>query len=380
MTVTIAGITFHLFEIFLLVFLCWRVFFDLYRNGFSLTVYNIGPVKILLLGFLLFIGSILLSTLNAYSVPLVIKSLSKWIEIIILVFLIFLYISDVKRLKLFYWLLFFSVFIAIVDILVRVFLGEYQLFAYRIFPSYEACFAFALLLPFLVKKKSAILYALMAAAVFSLMLSLSRAAWLGAVIVVIYAYIYLSKTYRRVIVVFAVLASLAIASIPTARILILYKITSVFEQNSLSNRVRTNLLEIALLAYKQNPLFGVGALNFPQFILNEGLRDEVFARNLSTLEPHNTFLQIAAEEGTLGLIAFLLILLAVYKSLFRGFKLRKVPDPIFPYLLGLQLFALVMMLNLMLGYIASQFRFYFAILVGMSVAMTKLSFEDSEVD
>ena len=94
-----------------------------------------------------------------------------------------------------------------------------------------------------------------------------------------------------------------LATIPVLPSSFTGRMASIFdsEQDTTGSReARKQLLREAAEAFKQNPLFGIGAGQFVNY--NPDGRQEAWR------ETHNTFLQVAAELGLVGLFVFLTIL------------------------------------------------------------------------
>src|SRR5258705_4185118 len=86
-----------------------------------------------------------------------------------------------------------------------------------------------------------------------------------------------------------------------------------------SNRAHVALFWAALRMIADNPLFGVGPLNFKSLsTLYTGLDQGNIA--------HNSFLEIAAELGLPVLIVFLMLLAATFRTLGRVARLRGGPE------------------------------------------------------
>jgi putative inorganic carbon (hco3(-)) transporter len=101
----------------------------------------------------------------------------------------------------------------------------------------------------------------------------------------------------------AAVVVVCIATIPVLPSSFTARMASVFdsEQDTTGSReARKQLLREAAGAFKQNPLFGIGAGQFVNY--NPDGRQEAWR------ETHNTFLQVAAELGLVGLFVFLAIL------------------------------------------------------------------------
>lgn len=128
-----------------------------------------------------------------------------------------------------------------------------------------------------------------------LILTFSRAGWLGFLAMMIYFGLrqkYLRKNLIQVIstIIFAVLISI---SFPQIRLLITERIVDILP----AIQVRIELWKDSILNFLINPFWGTGLGNY-----------------LFPLPAHNNFLQIAGETGILGLISFLWIIVRAFKT------------------------------------------------------------------
>lgn len=368
MNIALFGTSFHPLELPLLFLLVALVVWDILKRGFALRYHPRTWQSIFVIGIAGFLCAILLSSLHAYSTELVFKSFFKWIEIFAIVALLFYVTDSPGRFKFFYYYFVFACLFPILQVIYSIFAGSYSLFDYRIFPGYESALLFALVLPLLLRQFSMTLAALVSLSFLGTVLSLSRAAWLALGIIAGYSYYTFESKIRKKIVLLLVFVLITGFSIPQVRLLVGYKIGSFFQDQNLSNNVRTNLLKRSWQAFEEHPLVGVGALNFPQYIIQEGLLSGLYARDYSKLTPHNFFLELLAETGLAGLLTFLLLLFSIIRLTFSRFNPVLQKEFLKPYLTGLRLALLVMIVNLLFGYIASQFRFFFAILLGLLMA------------
>jgi O-antigen ligase len=92
------------------------------------------------------------------------------------------------------------------------------------------------------------------------------------------------------------------------------------------------LWELAAAAYLNHPVTGIGSGGFARqqnalyFQINDAFTSE-YEKEYGTLSTHNTVLGVAAETGTLGLIAYFLWVTAVAKVALGAIKIEKLfPD------------------------------------------------------
>ncbi len=120
---------------------------------------------------------------------------------------------------------------------------------------------------------------------------------------------------------FCLLAVGAVLLIPQARV----RMKTIPKPAEWSNRLP--LYRSAWMIYRDNPLFGVGVGNFERSLhipKYELPADYPVPRELN-LHAHNTYLELAAEMGTIGLAAFLGVFAAFFIALRR--RLTHTPAP-----------------------------------------------------
>lgn len=370
MLINLFGVFFHLFEIPLLVFLLCAVALQYVYSDMTIRLSNGIRVLWMFIFLYLYICAILLSSINAIEVSIVFKSTVKWVEVSLTSLLLLIYLSNMKRFKIIYWTLFASAFLFILVRLIDIIYGRVNFFTYRIFPGIEAVFCVALLMPFL-KNRWKWLYFLFFVSMVSSILSLSRTAWL-ALAVCLGGYLSIQRSLRGLVYVLAgALAILGMIYLG-GRELLTYRVGELASGTSGSNVERVALLHVAFRAIADHPFIGVGSLNFSRYMVKEGMLEGIISPNLDTLGPHNAFLQVASEEGLLGLLFFSLVIYFVLRLLIDAFKYSSVERQ---YLYGLCFFFIVTLFNLTFGFIAAHFRYFLALLIGMAAATMRLPFQ-----
>ena len=364
MLINIYGTYLHLFEIPIIGFLLIGLFHDFNKGGLTFRIYQTKYTQLFLISMVLFTVSIFTSMLFANNPSLVFKDGIKWIEINIIIIGLFLYINTLRRMKMFYWLLFLSCFLFIIEIAIRYILGILEIKSYRIFPGYEAAFALALILPFInrISKSQMILILI---CIISALFSLSRGAWIATVLILINSIKLYDKSTKIILIAVLIFTLLLSFAVEPLKSYIFMKLSTILSSDDASNIERAQLLGLAWKAFLSSPLFGIGALNLYDFMLRHGF-EGIIIEELEVISVHNTFLQIAAEEGLFGLFAFILMILCNFILLFKSPIHRK--EQYF-YIIGLRNFFIVMLVNFILGYIASQFRFFIALLMGLTLSL-----------
>ncbi|HWG38887.1 MAG TPA: O-antigen ligase family protein [Terriglobales bacterium] len=160
-----------------------------------------------------------------------------------------------------------------------------------------------------------------AGALLATVFTYSRASWIGVGVVL--AALALKHRRRRWVLAGAAAAALAAMTImPSAflgRIATLAQIGQVRKVMlpDASFQVRRNALYAGTLMFLAHPLLGVGPNNFPANYLKYSA--EVGLASDPTLrDPHNLYIQIAAETGLVGIIAFCVLMASSFSLMERG--------------------------------------------------------------
>lgn len=367
MLMNIGGIYFHPLEIPLLIYLFCAVALQFIYGETPIRVNKELRVIWLFISLILYIVAILLSTLNAIEISIVYKSALKWVDIALIGALLFFYISSAKRFIFIYWTLFAATFTLILWPYLGIIQGKVHLFAYRVFPGIEAAFTIALLLPFMRTNRKWIYFALFLGLI-SCLFSLSRMAWLALIACLLY-YFYSQRSFRGFFKILICVSLILAIVLFFGSELLLYRSGELFSSTGGSNSERMALLKVALTAISDHPLIGVGSLNFSRYMVKEGLTEGIISPNLETLGPHNAFLQVASEEGLIGLLFFSLTIYLIVRLLVNAFKSSAINNC---YLVGLCGFFIVMFFNLAFGFISAQFRFFLAIMIGLAAATMRI--------
>lgn len=366
MLINLGGTYFHILEIPVLLLFLLAILFYFFQKGFTSQVEKNTQIGLILLSVLCYVVAVLLSSITAYDAGLVIKSTIKWFEVFVIAILVLLFSSTWKRYKFVYIILFLAPFLFIVEVLYKIIIGQLSFFSFRVFPGNEALYALALIFPFLLKKKKWYLLVIALLCTISVALSLSRGAWITYFVILFYSFSFASIKARKLTILYTFIVLLLLILTPGVLDLFVLRWETFASAENTSNIERMALLKYAFAAFKESPVLGVGSLNFPHYFISEGLMEGIYAEKYEILEPHNAFLQVAAEEGLVGLFFFSLWVFLIGYYLFNKkttclFKVQ--------YLNGLKGFYLVLLSNLLYGYIASQFRFYLALFIGLTISL-----------
>jgi putative inorganic carbon (HCO3(-)) transporter len=147
----------------------------------------------------------------------------------------------------------------------------------------------------------------------ALVFSYARSAWLGAVSGVFTLGLFRGRKFTIFLLVGLVLLCLLVYVIePTSWDRI--KEISISKDKPESTRIRLWLTSINMI--KHNPIWGIGPGNFSRLFDQykvEGFYD-------TTCHPHNDFLNVAVNSGILGLLAYLWIWVAFFRSTIKSVR------------------------------------------------------------
>ncbi len=132
-----------------------------------------------------------------------------------------------------------------------------------------------------------------------------------------------------------------------------------------SNEAHLDLLMAGLLMIEDHPFFGVGLGNFKKM-------SRVYYEVTKARIAHNTYLQIAAESGLPALVAFVIFLLHVFRSLGRSARLALVrgrPD-VHGWALAMQTGLAAFLLSAF--FVNAQFEKFFWLMIFLSIALEQV--------
>lgn len=373
MFISIGGFYVNILELPAIALMIIIIVADLSLLGTKLHFKKKKYINIIVVSLLIFLASILLSSITALSVSSVFKSFVKWIEILFIAVLTLIFIRNHNRFKFVYWLLFFSFSLPIGFTVIQIMRGDLPLLGYRILPSFDSLYAFCLVTPFILSNNRKLALSLSSVFSLSTILSLSRGAWLGLLIISVYFLRTLNTKKVKIAIVLCFVAFMLIVVVyEPLNFLFVDRISVIFRLDQQSNVERTAMLRYASMAFVSSPIWGIGALNFPHYIIQNRLTKGMVAEDVSNLQPHNFFVQTLAEEGIIGFTAILIFLISLYFLLFRINKVKPENHEFGCYLLGLRLLFIGIILNLAFGFIANQFRFNLALFVGIVLSRQRL--------
>ncbi len=370
MTIEIFSINFHLFELPFIVFLLGAAIWRLLQEGTAVQLSDAKPVRLFFVLLIVYIFLVQLSIVNAIAPIMVFKSVFKWLEVLLVTLLVFFYVSDQQKFKNIYWFLFWFNFSGLAYIYIQIIMGNKNILEYRLFSSFQFVLVYGMIFPIYLKTFKKALLILLLIITTAIMLSLSRLLYLSAFIVTIVSLWHFSHKRRQVAILFFPFITLLLF-ITIRYPEVFSRLFTFFSPKSGSNQERMTLFWLSLLAFSQHPFIGIGSLNFQDFYEKAGIPFGYSVENLFQLpNPHNTFLQIAAEEGVFALLVFSALVLLGFYLLNKHSKRRIISTD---YMCGLQNFYLILFFTLFVGFISFQNRINLSVIWGIALALLRFS-------
>jgi len=367
--ISVFGTYFNIFEILLLFLLLLFLPGNLLFFGSKIKIKDRNLLNSFLILSILYLAFILISYFGAIEGQKVLKSFFKWLEILVLSIFIFIYIRNQNNFKKIYWILAVSNFVIIFFFIVEVLQTNLNFFNYGALPGYPSVIALGLLLPFLNRKNKVIILSSVVLFLIALF-SLVRGVWLTLIIYFIFIFKELPLNKKIKFGALSTIVFVFLLSYTPLGSKVAYRLSE-----RVSNIERLGMANIALKAFSENPLTGVGSLNFPNYLLANTDRSIIFSDEPEKLEPHNVFLQVAAEEGVFALIVFLGMILILYYIVFKYNRL----DPsnfLGNYAKGLKYLSIPVLIIILFGYISDFYRFLFIIFIGLTLSLFRLTSND----
>jgi len=148
------------------------------------------------------------------------------------------------------------------------------------------------------------------------LLGQERAAWLSFLIGALAVAWYSGRNRKRLLVLFVVTvlgAVLLVAAVPQLREMTVSRFseaeTDTYGQNSLLSRFL--VWGIAFQLFMQHPILGIGPKNFPTLLPHYASSTELMG--VESTDAHNIWIGMAAEQGLLGLVTYMVFFFAMIK-------------------------------------------------------------------
>jgi hypothetical protein len=204
----------------------------------------------------------------------------------------------------------------------------------------------------------------------SVLLSGSRGSYLGiAVVLAVFTYLRIGKKLAVTAMILALVAYVGYRELPSD---ITGNVESIvnYEQdyNVTAPEGRLEIWKRGLTMIEERPLTGVGISNFP---VAEGLMHR-YVVGQPWMNAHNSFIQVAAETGILGLIAFIVLLKRLYAV---GRRLRQEGDIPWAESMGFSLFLAFVGFMVTGFFLHAAFATIFYVLIAIHVAADRIAAE-----
>jgi O-antigen ligase len=223
----------------------------------------------------------------------------------------------------------------------------------------------------------------LAVCILSIIFSFSRGGFIGLVIVLAVMFLRHPPRLTTLLLVLAILIPLA-PFVPPNYVERLSTLPSALPffggdpRTEISLRGRTSEVLVAWQMFLDNPILGVGLDQYPEYY-------QVYSRQLGLdprreeREPHDLYLEVAAQTGIVGLLTFLFLLVLMFRGMLDGS--RRLRDLNLPDYANLAMaFAIGV-----LGYLTSSiflhgaYPRYFWLLFGIAMAIPQIAQNEREV-
>lgn len=378
----------HIIQRLLVIFLFFFFLWQYFKSPISKKIESFGIEKPLIIYFVTSLLSVIISS-QLYEIDLI-KSITALITIPILymnAYLFPVWINDINSIKKIYKAILFSVFIVsfygIIQFIVFSFITStpFRLSSIYIDPNIFSRFIligiFFIITQFIFTKKTLIdkkyLIIVLLMALFCLLFTFSRSGYATFFIgLVILAFFSNSKKVKFLSVFsILVLGAISFAFLFSQRTFVGGEI---IEQSSF-NRIQLILGGIEIIT--EHPLFGIGYANFANYY-SKNFVESLFRMSMYDYEMmgftshiHNWVVEVWAEQGIFGLIAFVWLFISLFKTIKS--ELRKNQNIyIKPLLISSYLMVCIFLLH---GFFYHTFisQFYFWVLLGISFSIISVS-------
>jgi len=142
----------------------------------------------------------------------------------------------------------------------------------------------------------------------------NRGAWLALAAALLV--LLLDRRYRRIllpIILVGAVVGLVYWQLISASAVVTERLSNVS-----SVRFRLNMLEVSRKMIRDEPLFGVGFGNFPDYFIEYGGHWETLAYDLPT--PHNTYVLVLTTMGLVSFVPYVLIFLLMFLKMTAGLR------------------------------------------------------------
>ncbi len=371
--ISFAGVNLNLLE-FIVIMFGILVLFIRYANN-NIKILNNRQVLWFLIVFLLFLVEISIGLSYASNRLFVLRELFKWSELFFIALIIHLYVRKVNDFKIIYLLFTLIVFLLLAQSIIHALIISHE----RVRIGAATVFILASILPFYKLKSIKFLLALI---IVILIMTQSRAVWLASIIVFaisIFTVFRSSKLKVFSLVIISVVSIIFIFGLDdmiSSRLLQL----NIYDENTVaySTLQRLYRIKISYYAFLDSPIFGVGAGNLIDYFYRSSHADLtlwvnwIIEHDKSGITPHNIFIQTLGELGIIGFVLLCALLLLCFKIINKTRSNRFMIND--PWINGLNLSFIVLIIFFSLGYIAGQERLIFGMFFGLIISTPKYEY------
>lgn len=213
----------------------------------------------------------------------------------------------------------------------------------------------------------------------SIVFTFSRGGLIALIICLVALIVYQPPRFRAIFIIIGVLWVVLLLLPPT------YKsrmgtLTNLNESPAAENSFRGRVSEMlsAWYMFRDNPILGVGANNYPIYYQDYSRQIGLDPR-AENREPHNLYLEVAAETGLVGLIVFGVILYTVFSTIHNARQrlmqtgdvdLRRIVESFSAGAIGYLAAAL---------FIHGAYPRYLWVLVGLALSLTQIAGKEKQV-
>lgn len=279
--------------------------------------------KIISYSVIIFLFAISISMINSFNFENSLDYLNRFFYPFIAFFIIRLNNLSLKKIKKYSFLILLSIFLNLIYGYYQYFDGARRIHGALFVMEFAGLLAFLVIFCFIYiwnpesnKKNKYFLSLIFIAAIIGVVLTGTRGIWIALTFTVcVLVFLLDKKQIFKFILIFLLVSLIIFMFMPDYYS---NRLTSIFDINqNNSNLTRLNLWRGAILIFKDNPINGIGLNNFSEIIGNNPYHKNPMG---SKAHAHNNYLQLLAETGIIGLMAFLFLNYKVIMTLFSLIK------------------------------------------------------------
>jgi len=199
---------------------------------------------------------------------------------------------------------------------------------YAFYTSYSAAVAFALWVNEKRSFRKRLYLVILGILLFGSLLGQERAPWLGFIVAGFVVTWYAGKHRKRLLMGFAVTilsAIILVVSIPQLRDVTIARFAEAESDSEQSNSLlsRLALWAVAYQLFLEHPILGVGPKNFVTLVPHYLSVEEMMGSD--KMDPHNVWIGVLAEQGIVGLLAYVYFAVTVIRIGVRVLRQNSVP-------------------------------------------------------